>query len=667
VTVENDVSKVIANGNGATTVFSFSPVVLPTGSSELVVIKTSAAGVETTLTEGTGTSNYSVSVSEYPGTGSITYPASGGGHLATGEKLTMARILPLEQPMVLDNQGGYFPKNQELAFDKLVMIDQQLQEQLARAVLVPISSGTDPADYLAEIAADVASAEAAADSAAATLASVSAVLSAAITSANEAAAAAEAASAVATALATGVTIDTFSGTGAQTAFTLGVAPPSKSYTDVHIDGIYQDKSTYGVVGTTLTFLTAPPPGTGNIEVKTGAALGIGVPGDDSVGADQINGSDAAAIRAKLGVFAATTLGDLALLDTVGTAEIDNASVTFAKMQSASTVCLLGATGANPFQQLGIGTGLALNTGTGVLSASGVTNSSVGQAQLKTSYSEASVLAPSNGTVTVDFVTAGGEYGFAPVWKTTTTGIGGVTATAAWRGASEAENSFAQYFTLTVASNGPGDTGVGTIRQRYISASPPYDWGDGPMDSFIFVQLEPGTGRVLSLWAAQDPPWAYNGPTRTRPNAWVAEDGEVFLNAFDAANSGKPVAAAIARRTKTTLAEARQKKKLGQYLADLKDGELHYRTLTMADKMRDMAAIPHPFAHAPEGRLIAVLDPMLPTTQRLVHLMRHADEADGYSVSDMIFNNDVKIDNEDLVLKRRRKAPPGVMLLHAEVR
>lgn len=76
--------------------------------------------------------------------------------------------------------------------------------------------------------------------------------------------------------------DVFSGTGAQTAFTLSVDPGSKNNTFVYVEGIYQAKVTYSVSGTTLTFTEAPPSGTSNVEVVIGTTLAIGVPSDATI-------------------------------------------------------------------------------------------------------------------------------------------------------------------------------------------------------------------------------------------------------------------------------------------------------------------------------------------------------------------------------------------------
>jgi hypothetical protein len=53
-------------------------------------------------------------------------------------------------------------------------------------------------------------------------------------------------------------IQNFTGTGAQTVFTLSAASFGEDFTFVYINGVYQNKNTYAVSGTTLTFSEAPP-------------------------------------------------------------------------------------------------------------------------------------------------------------------------------------------------------------------------------------------------------------------------------------------------------------------------------------------------------------------------------------------------------------------------
>jgi hypothetical protein len=82
--------------------------------------------------------------------------------------------------------------------------------------------------------------------------------------------------------ATNINVDTFSGNGSTTAFTLTSDPSTKNNTSVFISGVYQQKSTYSLSGTTLTFSTAPPTGTANIEVAYSTPLAIGTPSDGTV-------------------------------------------------------------------------------------------------------------------------------------------------------------------------------------------------------------------------------------------------------------------------------------------------------------------------------------------------------------------------------------------------
>lgn len=63
----------------------------------------------------------------------------------------------------------------------------------------------------------------------------------------------------------------FTGTGSQTAFTLNTTVNEENMTFVFLEGIYQDKSTYGISGSTLTFATAPQSGY-NIEVMVLGAI-----------------------------------------------------------------------------------------------------------------------------------------------------------------------------------------------------------------------------------------------------------------------------------------------------------------------------------------------------------------------------------------------------------
>lgn len=60
--------------------------------------------------------------------------------------------------------------------------------------------------------------------------------------------------------------DNFTGNGTTTAFTLSTSVANENTISVYINGVYQNKNTFSVSGTTLTFSEAPPT-TSKIEVS----------------------------------------------------------------------------------------------------------------------------------------------------------------------------------------------------------------------------------------------------------------------------------------------------------------------------------------------------------------------------------------------------------------
>ena len=76
-------------------------------------------------------------------------------------------------------------------------------------------------------------------------------------------------------------IDTMTGDGSDTTLTLSIAPVNENNTQVFFDGVYQNKSTYSISGTTLTFSTAPPTGVA-VEVMTFTQTEVNVPVNDTI-------------------------------------------------------------------------------------------------------------------------------------------------------------------------------------------------------------------------------------------------------------------------------------------------------------------------------------------------------------------------------------------------
>lgn len=61
-------------------------------------------------------------------------------------------------------------------------------------------------------------------------------------------------------------IANFTGDGSDTTFTLASAPAGENATNVYINGVYQQKNTYSIVGAVITFSEAPPV-TSSIEIN----------------------------------------------------------------------------------------------------------------------------------------------------------------------------------------------------------------------------------------------------------------------------------------------------------------------------------------------------------------------------------------------------------------
>ena len=80
-----------------------------------------------------------------------------------------------------------------------------------------------------------------------------------------------------------ITYQVFNGDGTTTVFTMSSVPANSASLLVAISGVVQDPGTYTVSSTTLTFLTAPPSGTGNISVRYLGIASVGTVGSFSAG------------------------------------------------------------------------------------------------------------------------------------------------------------------------------------------------------------------------------------------------------------------------------------------------------------------------------------------------------------------------------------------------
>jgi hypothetical protein len=141
-TINNSINKITIAGNGAQTSFGFSFIGVT--ASDISVTFTSAAGIATVLAQGSGPTQYQLTLNPAsPGQlwgvgGTVVYNPS-GTPIPSGSTLTILRTVPLQQTVSLNNQGAFFPSAVEMGLDLLDMQIQQLAELYGRAIVAPPS------------------------------------------------------------------------------------------------------------------------------------------------------------------------------------------------------------------------------------------------------------------------------------------------------------------------------------------------------------------------------------------------------------------------------------------------------------------------------------------------------------------------------------------------
>lgn len=152
MSVSSTDNQIIYTGSGTTGPFDFDFRIYQ--SADLLVQKFEiATEITTDLAE---TTDYVVTV-DIDGTGHVDLNAA----LSSAYKLIITRRLPLTQEVTYVENDKFPAATHEEALDRAIMICQQLQEQVSRAVTVPAGSTLDPADIVNEVTAAAAAAEAA--------------------------------------------------------------------------------------------------------------------------------------------------------------------------------------------------------------------------------------------------------------------------------------------------------------------------------------------------------------------------------------------------------------------------------------------------------------------------------------------------------------------------
>lgn len=214
-----------------------------------------------------------------------------------------------------------------------------------------------------------------------------------------------------------------------------------------------------------------------------------------------------------------------------------------------------------------------------------------------------------------------------------------------------------------------------IDSRYFQASPPYGTTDGIIPLFIDVEIEKGTGKVLSVSVAPDPIWAYHGPTDIRGKLSIPDTIDKNGNLVRKGKMVKRVRQIVAeagneRAVRSQLKAAliaRRTKQAEQIIDRLNTDEMVEIEITLDYKNSDMNVFPHPWidnnlrVNAPErtgpkGGIIPatrksefiLLDPQ--NTEALA-ILHH----EGENVLKMIEDGVIKIDNTPL----NRIVPKGM--------
>lgn len=328
-----------------------------------------------------------------------------------------------------------------------------------------------------------------------------------------------------------------------------------------------------------------------------------------------------------GDLGATRIVTAALTDgLVTTAKLDDASVTAAKMAANAIVDANVASGANiDGSKLAAGSVTILQMGVDSVGASEIIANGVGQSEIASGAVHQAELDTSTGIVSKTggeqtFTLPGGEYGFYPqiqVSDDNPTFDDYLAYLFKPNSIAERPTAYTTKITLIAPT---GDTLY--ARQRYINSSPPFDIGDGEIPFFIYLSLN--GNNVDSTYAADVPPWAYNGPTRITGKLTKKLNKETGNFEYKKIQKRKR----FNRKSRKVISEEIE---VGN---DIKNA--------------DMDLIPHPFSGT-AGKKIIILDPCSTLELKELHEC-------GENVAELIIENYISFDNVEL----KRKAPNGVM-------
>ena len=281
-----------------------------------------------------------------------------------------------------------------------------------------------------------------------------------------------------------------------------------------------------------------------------------------------------------------------------------------------------------------GTQIRNNSGLDARYLQNVPSGGVGQAQLRTSSGSVGTTATitestaqfptfANSSVTLP----GGQYGFAPRYSGTPSVSGSFGSGWVTLGSGSASTAMRMGVVVTAQQGTTSFTISAT--QRYITASPPYNIGHGDIAHFIYLKQD-ADGKIVSYYLSDTPPWAYNGPTDIRPDAFV-DDG------FGGVIKKKLVYG----KSASDCTHPFDGGDIQEYIAHMGSCKNSAELVVIDNDMKnaDMGIIPHPF-DVEDGEKVILLDP----TSGIVDQLAVLHEV-GEDVSKMIIDGFVVIGDE----------------------
>lgn len=267
--------------------------------------------------------------------------------------------------------------------------------------------------------------------------------------------------------------------------------------------------------------------------------------------------------------------------------------------------------------------------------------SVSQGDLNTSLGAGIIPRNSRG------ILPGGEYGLYPSTRTTNAASYSSDALILLNRLSGSTTTSASYIYNDPTRESDSSAPSLSYSQRYIASSPPFDLGDGEAGGFIFLKIN-SQGEVLQSWAADVPPWAYNGPTDIRADM-KDKRGRKYRKIIKVRDeSGIRNVSEIVGRSVRSLTDI-SAKELAMF-AD-KDITEDYEEISQELKNRDMSIIPHPFGGVEKGEYVVMVDILDDSLRHLINIQNH-----GADILSLFNEGYYFVDNEAI---EGRVCPAGV--------